>query len=351
MKKKIALGKIDIGEGLPCILIAELGLNHNGSMKLAHDLIEAAAISGANLVKFQKRSLPDLATASFLDAPFNKCPSFGRTQREVRDRLELSKTQMQELQQHSNELGLLFSMSVFDIPSLQIGLELGLTVIKIASHSITNSSLLYAAAETGVTLVVSMGASTWDERDKAFKILKNSPLVLLHCISAYPTPEALIKLDTITELQKRYNCIVGYSGHEIGSDISVGAVLLGASIIERHFTLSKVMAGLDHTMSMEPEEFAEMARRIRRIEKVRGIVEGIALEELPARQNYHVAICANRNIGKGEIITESDICFKQPLGEPGKNFTGLEKESVIGRKTKIELTADQPIARDELQTK
>ncbi len=347
--RQIRLKNIQVGDGHPCSLVAEIGLNHNGEVATAHELIEAAAKSGANLVKFQKRSPADLATEAFLDAPFAKCPQLGQTQREVRTRLELSLGEFKDLRSHSEELGLTFSISVFDLPSLETALELDVEILKLASHSITNSRLLREAASTGIPLVVSMGAASWQERDKAFEMLEKSPLVLLHCISSYPCPDEVIKLDTMTELSQRYGQLVGYSGHETGTDISLAASVLGACMVERHFTLDRSMVGLDHALSLEPDEFADLERRIRRLERARGITDGIAEEEMAARQNYHVAVCASRLIQPGEIILASDLVCKQPLGEPGFSFSGLELDHVIGKRPLQTLSPDEPIPRTAIQ--
>ena len=347
--RQIRLKHTAVGDGRPCSLVAEIGLNHNGNAATAHELVEAAAKAGANLVKFQKRSPADLATEAFLDAPFPKCPQLGQTQREVRTRLELSLDEFRELRSHSDELGLTFSISVFDLPSLETALELEVEMLKLASHSITNSRLLQEAASTGIPLVVSMGAASWEERDKAFEMLEKSPLVLLHCISSYPCPDEIIKLDTMTELRQRYGQLVGYSGHETGTDVSLAASVLGACMVERHFTLDRSMVGLDHALSLEPGEFADLERRIRRLEKARGITAGIAEEEMAARQNYHVAICASRLIQPGEVILASDLVCKQPLGEPGLSFSGLELDHVIGKRPLTALGPDQPIPRTAIQ--
>ncbi|MFB3901889.1 MAG: N-acetylneuraminate synthase family protein [Acidobacteriota bacterium] len=345
-EKRFTVGHVEIGEGLPCLLVAEIGLNHNGSLSLAHQHISAAALAGASMVKFQKRCPSELATAPFLDAPFPKSPLFGRTQREVRQRLEFSEVQLKELQEHAAELGLMFSMSVFDMPSLQAALNLKLPVLKIASHSITNAPLLEAAARSGVPIILSMGAATWEERDQAFEVLRDCELALLHCVSAYPCPDSLVKLDTIAELKRRYGRVTGYSGHETGVDVSVAAALLGASLIERHFTLNRSMVGLDHGMSVEPAEFAEMARRIRRVEKVRGVSEGIVYEELASRRNYHVSICTRRALSSGRVLRPSDLVCKQPLIDDRQYFTGLEIKHVVGRRLTRNLPADTPIPRD-----
>ncbi|WP_333886807.1 N-acetylneuraminate synthase family protein [Clostridium sp.] len=345
MKRRIKLGNIEIGEGLPTLMIAEIGLNHNGSIELAREMIKAAALSGANMVKFQKRCPENLAISSFLDAPFLKCPLFGSTQREVRNKLELNYEQIKELKRYSEELGLLFSMSVFDNESLKIAQKLNLQVIKLASHSATNAPLLEEIAKLNVPVILSMGGCTWKEKDKAFNILKDIPLAILHCISAYPCPESLIKLDTINELKKRYNVVVGYSGHENGIDISVAASVIGASIIERHFTLNRSMVGLDHKISLHPSEFSNMVSSIRTIEKSRGLVEGIAQEEIASRENYHVAVCTKKDMKKGDIIKLDDIVCKQPLGKLGENFSGFEISEVVGKELLIDLNRDVTISK------
>lgn len=345
---RIAIGHVDVGDDLPCFLIAEIGLNHNGSVDLAHRLVEAAALAGASMVKFQKRSPEDLAVASFLDAPFPKAPLFGRTQREVRTRLELSAEQLAELRDHAADLGLLFSTSAFDLPSLEVALSLDVPVLKLASHSMTNGPLLAAAAAAGVPVIASMGATTWPERDAAMRLLGETPLCLLHCVSAYPCPDALVRLDTMAELRHRYDRPVGYSGHEDGIDVSVAAAVLGACVIERHLTLDRSMVGLDHAASLEPAEFAALASRIRRLQKVRGVTDGIAPEEQGSRLNYHVAIRAGRALAAGHVLAAGDLVCKQPLADAAAFFTGLELDAVVGRRLTVDLAPDEALPRTAL---
>jgi len=343
--RRIAIGHVDVGDGLPCFLIAEIGLNHNGSVDLAHRLIDAAALSGAAMVKFQKRSPEDLAEASFLDSAFPKCPLFGRTQREVRARLELSPEALRELRDHAHELGLVFSMSAFDLPSLEVALGLDVPVLKIASHSMTNAPLLAAAARSGVPIVASMGGTSWEERDTAVEIIGTERVCLLHCVSAYPCPDSLVKLDTIAELRRRYGVPVGYSGHEEGVDVTVAAAVLGAAVIERHLTLDRSMVGLDHAASLEPREFGELARRIRRLEKARGVAGGVAAEEMGSRSSYHVAVRALTALPAGHVLREEDLVCKQPLGENGAFFSGLELDAVVGRRLTHGVSADEAVPR------
>ena len=342
-------GYTEIGEGLPPHLIAEIGLNHNGSFDLAKELIHQAAEAGAGFVKFQKRSPVDLAMASFLDAPFEKRPALGKTQREVRDRLELSLEEYISLREYAESLGLILFASAFDIPSLEFLRQAGVSIIKVASHSITHGPLLEKIAEYEMPVICSFGGTTENERDQAFEILNGNPLVILHCVSAYPTPDNLIKLDTIKYLKERYGVPIGFSSHEEGIDYSVAAAILGASMIERHFTLHRSMIGLDHSISLTPDEFMEMAEKIKRLLKGRGISQGLMPEEELAKYNYHVAVCASKFIASGQAITAKMITCKQPLHDPEKFFSGLEYNSVIGKTALTDIQEDAPIERTNLK--
>jgi sialic acid synthase SpsE len=338
-------GFFEIGEGLPTYLIAEIGLNHNGSEELARELIYEASVAGASFVKLQKRDPGSLATAAFLDAPFEKCPLLGSTQRQVRERLELTLDEYRRLAAYAEGLGLVFFASAFDLPSLEFLVEAGVSIIKIASHSITNGPLLERVADQNLAVVASLGGATEEEQDRAVNILSSNPLVLLHCVSAYPTPDGATCLDTIGHLERRYGVPVGFSSHEVGIDVSVAASVLGACMVERHFTLSRSMVGLDHTISLEPDEFAEMARRISRIHTCRGISTGLDDREAGARNNYHVSICAATNIAAGTILEPSMLTCKQPLRDSDSYFTGLEMDSVVGKKAASDLDADSAVPR------
>ena len=342
-------GMIEIGEGLPAYLISEIGLNHNGSEELAREMIYQSALSGATFVKFQKRSPSDLATADFLDAPFEKCPVLGSTQRVVRERLELPLDMYIRLREYAESLGLVFFASAFDLPSLHFLFEAGVNIVKIASHSITNGPLLDELAKRKTPVIVSLGGTTAKERDMAISVLKNNPMVLLHCVSAYPTPDSLVKIDTIEELKQRYGIPVGFSSHEVGIDISVAASLLGACMIERHFTLKNSMVGLDHGISLEPEAFSEMANKINRLRQIRGKVEDVQDAEKMAKNAYHVAICAAHKIPKGTVITEDLLVCKQPLTDASIYFTGMEVSVILGSTALVDLDSDKAIPRDSVR--
>lgn len=342
-------GFVEIGDGLPTHLIAEIGLNHNGSEDLAKEMIHAAALSGASFVKFQKRSPSDLATSSFLDAPFEKCPILGRTQREVRERLELSKDSYKRLKAYAESLGLVFFSSVFDIPSLEFLLDVGVGIIKIPSHSTTNEPLLRRLADLGLPVIVSFGGTSMTERDKVVEILRKNPLVLFHCVSSYPTKDSMINLDTITYYRDRYQVPVGFSSHEEGIDASVASLVLGACMIERHFTLQRAMIGLDHGISLEPNEFSEMARKVKRLKVMRGISDKIDESEKAARNSYHVAVCVNKSVAAGTKLTRDMLVCKQPLIDSARFFTGMEIDSVVGKKLMVNLHGDMAIYRNDVE--
>ncbi|TRO82371.1 N-acetylneuraminate synthase family protein [Desulfuromonas acetexigens] len=346
-----ATGSIEIGDGLPTHLIAEIGLNHNGSEELARDMIRQAAIAGATFVKFQKRSPADLATADFLDAPFEKCPAMGRTQREVRERLELPLSTYKRLREYAESLGLVFFASAFDLPSLDFLLHAGVQIIKIASHCFTHGPLLQRIAELNLPVIASIGGTTIEEREKSLDILHDNPLVLLHCVSSYPTPDTMATLDTIAHMRERYGVPVGFSSHEVGIDLSVASSLLGACMIERHFTLNRAMIGLDQPISLEPPEFAEMALKVRRLKAARGIAQGLHEAEKAAKYAYHVAVCSSELIPAGTVIKPEMLVCKQPLADPKCFFTGLELDVVVGQVAKIDLAADSAIPRDAVEKK
>ena len=346
---KTSNGSIAIGDNLQSHFIAEIGLNHNGSLELARGLVLEAAKSGATVVKFQKRFPERLAIGEFLDAPFLKCPLFGSTQREVRERLELNLEEYKDLETYTNNLGLVFCASVFDVEALRFLQNLSNPIVKVASHSITNGPLLRAIADTGLPVVCSVGGAEESEIDIAYGILKSNPLVLLHCVSSYPTPDDLVKLDTINYLKEKYRVPVGFSSHEQGIDVSIAAAVLGACMVERHFTYDRAMVGLDHGISLTPSEFADMVIRTRRLEKVRGTKKELFPAELAARNNYHVGLYSTRSIKKGDRFRRDDIeCF-QPLNSSTEFFTGLEIDTIVGMTASEDISAGHQIARSSVQ--
>ena len=305
-----------------CYIIAEAGLNHNGSLDIAKRLIEIAAIAGVDAVKFQKRTVEKLAIAAALDAPDNRFPEFGNTYREIRNHLEFGFDDYCVLKDYAEDRGLDFMVTAFDTDAVDFLLSVGVKHFKLASHSLTNLELINYLAKKNMHTILSTGMAELDEIDRAVQIFSEngSVLELMHCVSAYPTPLHECNLAMIDVLKARYNLSVGYSGHEIGYLPSVLAVTLGAQMIERHFTLDKTMIGFDHKMSLEPDELISMVRDIRNIPKIVGKGEKqISDTEWVTRNKYHVSAASSVFISKGSRLTEDMVAYRNPgTGIPAK---------------------------------
>lgn len=314
-----------------CYVIAEAGLNHNGSIKIAKELIDVAYKAKANAVKFQKRTISNLATKSVLEAVDNRFPEFGNTYKEIREHLEFSADEYKFLKNYSEQKGLDFIVTAFDIEAVDFLLDLGIEIIKIASHSLTNIDLLTYLAKTKTQTIMSTGMAELEEVDTAVKIFKEhkAPLLLMHCVSAYPTPLDECNLKMINQLSERYKIPTGYSGHEIGWLPSKIAVGLGAKAIERHYTLDKKMIGFDHKISLEPNELKKMIEDIRLTEKVLGNgKKSVSQTEQLTRDKYHVSMVSKKKILKGEILTRDCIIYKNP----GTGIPKKDESSVLGKK-------------------
>ena len=298
-----------------CYVIAEAGLNHNGDVDMARRLTDVAAEAGADAVKFQKRTVDTLAIGPVLNAPDGRFPTFGSTYREIRERLEFNFDQYVELKATVEANGMDFLCTAFDSDAVAFLEELGVGAYKVASHSNTNLPLLAQIASVGKHVFMSSGACTQDELDDAVDAFtsRSCPLTLLHCVSAYPTPAEEANLSLMASLRERYHVPVGYSGHEIGYLSTLAAVALGATAVERHYTLDKEMIGFDHKISLEPGELAAMVRDIRTVEQTFGTSDKLVSErEMATRNKYKVSMVSIRPISHGEVISEEMITYRNP---------------------------------------
>jgi sialic acid synthase SpsE len=321
-------------------IIAEAGLNHNGSVEIAKQLIDLASDAGADAVKFQKRTVDKLAVKATLDAPDSRFPEFGTTYREIREHLEFDMGQYREIKQYSEEKGLDFLCTAFDPEAADFLEELGISIYKLASHSATNIELLEYLAKTGKQSIMSTGMADLDEIDTAVNIFKkhNTPLLLLHCVSAYPTPLDECNLNMINVLKERFGLPTGYSGHELGFLPTLTAVAMGAVAVERHYTLDNKMIGFDHKMSLNPEEFVEMVKSIRNIEKIKGTGEKTVSDtEWITRHKYHVSIASSQDIPVGAILTEDMVAYRNP----GTGIPAKDAHKIIGKKALHSVAADE----------
>jgi N-acetylneuraminate synthase len=269
MTKTIAIGTNKIGDGQPVYVIAEIGLNHNGSVDIAKQLIDVAVEAGAQAVKFQKRT-PDISTPEHMKSTPRETPWGTMTYLEYRYRVEFEQEQYSEIDRYCKSVGVDWFASPWDEPSVDFLESMTVVAYKIASASVTDLGMLSKIKETGKPVILSTGMSTIEQIDKAVETLGKDNLSLMHATSTYPLPPEEANIRMITTLKERYGVPVGYSGHETGLQISIAAVALGAVSVERHITMDRAMWGSDHGASLEPKGFVSLVRDIRILEQAMG---------------------------------------------------------------------------------
>lgn len=266
----VRISGAQVGEGRPVYVIAEIGLNHNGDVGLAKRLIDVAADAGAQAVKFQKRD-PAISTPEHMRSVPRDTPWGRMTYLEYRYRVEFDREQYIEIGDHATLRGLDWFASPWDEPSVEFLRELNVVAYKIASATLTDAGVLRAVAATGAPVLLSTGMSTMDEIDTAVAQLAGTPLAVLHATSTYPLPPEEADLRMIGTLRHRFPGVpIGYSGHETGTELSLAAVAMGATVLERHITLDTGMWGSDHAASLEPRGFADLVRGVRLVERALG---------------------------------------------------------------------------------
>lgn len=337
-----------VGKGHPVFVVAEIGNNHNGDFDLAMRSIKAAADAGADAVKFQKRDVETLLAKEMKEMPYINERSFGKTYAEHREKQELSEEQFKKLKEYSETLGVVFFATPFDKKSADVLERIGVHAYKIASFDVTNLPLLEYVAKKGKPILLSTGASTLEEIDKAVEciVTHNTLLILNHCTSLYPTPDNKIDLAMVRVLAERYKPLpVGYSGHEPDILPTVASIALGATTVERHFTLDKKMHGSDHHMSIEPQEFNRMVDDIRRMEVLLGSDEKkIYDDEVPIRHKHAKSIVVARPIKKGQRITLEDLTVKAP----GYGINPMNMQALIGKIAAQDLDEDTVVPKEAL---
>jgi len=267
-------------------VIAEIGINHNGDLGIAKDLIDVAVDAGANAVKFQKRTIDLVYTKEFLDAP-RESP-WGTTQREQKEGIEFSFDEYTEIDTYCKEKGIEWFASAWDLESQKFSRQFSLGYNKIASAMIVYLDLLKEVASEKKHTFISTGMTQTKDIDNAVKIFEDNecPFTLLHCISTYPMIDVDANLNAIKTLREKYKCDVGYSGHEVGLAVSYAAAALGITVLERHITLNRAMYGSDQASSVEPPAFRNLVGAVRKIEAAMGDGKlGYLEKEIPIAEN------------------------------------------------------------------
>lgn len=331
------------------IIIAEAGVNHNGSIENAFRLVDVAAEAGADYIKFQTFKADKLVSGSAKKADYqiHNTGNSAETQLQMLQKLELSRKQHEQLIAYCQEKGILFFSTAFDLDSLDYLHEIGLQMVKIPSGEITNLPYLRRAATLFQKVIISTGMATIEEIKEAVEVftktgIHKENITILHCNTEYPTPMEDVNLKAMLHIKEVFGTKVGYSDHTAGIEVPIAAVSLGASMIEKHFTLDKKMEGPDHKASLEPCELKAMVSAIRNIEKA---LSGSGLKEISQSEQKNIAIArksivATKKIQKGEIFSEENIAVKRP----GTGISPMKWDEVIGR------TASKGFEADELIT-
>jgi N-acetylneuraminate synthase len=268
MATALQIGRRLVGPGHPCYVVAEIGINHNGSLDTAKRLIDAAVLTGCDAVKFQKRTVDVVYTAEELARP-RESP-FGATNGDLKRGLELDRAAYAAIDAYCAERGIAWFASCWDEPSVDFMERFNPPCYKLASASLTDDGLLKRHRRTGRPIVLSTGMSTLEQIDHAVEVMGRDNLILMHTTSTYPSEIKDLNLRVLPSLAARYGLPVGYSGHEVGLAPSIAAVALGACIVERHITLDRAMWGSDQAASVEPQGFARLVRDIRVVETSMG---------------------------------------------------------------------------------
>lgn len=342
MDKEIKICTKTVGENNPCFIIAEAGVNHNGRLDIAKKLVDIAVDSGVDAVKFQKRDIDSILTKEAKTIPYGGQHSFGQTYYDHRRMLELNDSEFRELKKYCDDRDITFLASGWDMKSVDILEEINVYAFKIASADLTNIPLLEYVAKKNKPILISTGMSDMKEVEDAVSVIDriNKEHVLLHCVSVYPSGFEHINLNVIKTFKKRFGPLVGYSGHELGIAITLAAVVMGAVVVERHFTIDRTMKGGDHAASLEPQGLYKLVRDIRSYEKSLGSFEKRCLDvERPIRNRLAKSLVSTKHISKGTTITEEMLTAKSP----GTGLSPAREKDLIGKKAKIHIEEDSTI--------
>jgi len=334
-------------------VIAEAGVNHNGSLELALELVDAAAEAGADAVKFQTFRADALASASAPKAEYQlETTGESESQLEMLRALELDVASHHALQARARGRGIEFLSAPFDLASVALLGEMGLPVIKIPSGELTNVPYLRAVAALGRPLILSTGMATLAEVASALAVLEEAgvardDVVVLHCTTEYPAPFDDVNLRAMVTMGEALGVRFGYSDHTEGIAVPVAAVALGAEVIEKHFTLDRTMPGPDHRASLEPAELAQMVREIRQVEAALGSgIKAPSRREIANAEVARKSIVAACDIAAGEILSEDNLAVKRP----GTGVSPLRWDDVVGSVASRAYAADEPIDLAEVRS-
>lgn len=338
-----------IAKNSPAFVIAEIGHNHQGDLEKAKQMIKVAADCGADAVKFQKRFNKNLFTKAMYDKPYDNENSFGATYGEHREFLEFNKAQFIELIACAKQCNVEFMCTAFDVESADFLEDLGIASYKIASGDLTNTPLLEYIAKRKKPMFVSTGASDLNEVRTAYDTITkyNDQLCFLHTTCIYPADYPELHLRVVQTLAKEFpKALVGYSGHDNGILAATLAYMLGANVIEKHFTMNRSWKGTDHKFSLEPEGLRKQVRDLRRVDIAMGSADKkVYANEASAKSKMGKSIYAARALPKGCVLKREDVVFKSPAG----GLHPYQLNQVIGRRLMTDLPLEGMFTLDQLE--
>ena len=330
----------------PTLVIAEAGVNHNGDIALARQLVEAAAAAGADLVKFQTFRANRLVTADARKADYQRrAGAADESQHAMLRRLELTREMHEELIAHCHDCGIGFLSTGFDVESVDMLVELGMDLFKIPSGELTNLPYLRHVGRHRGRVLLSTGMAVLGEVEAAIDALEGAGtprerMTVLHCTTEYPTPMSEVNLRAMLHMGAAFGVDVGYSDHTIGIEVPIAAVALGATVIEKHLTLDRALPGPDHAASLEPSELTAMVRGIRNIEAALGDgVKRLTPSESRNRPVARRSIVAARSIRAGETLDDRNLAVKRP----GTGISPMRWDEIVGTSARRDFAADEQI--------
>jgi N-acetylneuraminate synthase/sialic acid synthase len=339
---------IELSDESECFVIAEVGHNHQGDLEKCKELFRVAKECGVDAVKLQKRDNRALYTRAMYDKPYDNENSFGATYGEHREALEFGRDEYVELQRYCRELGLTFFATVFDLPSADFLAELDMPAYKIASGDLKTTPLLRHVASFGKPMIVSTGGATMDDVVRAYDTLMpiNSQLCFLQCTAAYPASAEELNLGVIRTFRQRFpDVVIGLSDHENGIAMAVAAYVLGARVVEKHFTLNHTWKGTDHAFSLEPIGMRKLVRDLRRTRQALGTgIKCPMPSERSALVKMGKKLVAARALRAGHVLSADDIAMKSP----GDGLPPYTLEQVVGRTLIRALQPDDDISFEVL---
>lgn len=349
VRKSLNLDGVKVGDDATCYVIAEIGHNHQGRIETCKQLFDAAKASGANAVKLQKRENKSLFTQAMYDGIYASENAFGDSYGEHREALELNEDQYRELQQYARQIGITFFATSFDVPSANLLEKLDVPAYKIASGDLKSLPLLKHVAAFGKPMILSTGGGTMDDVRRAYDAIMpiNPNLVIMQCTAGYPPEYNELNLRVISSFREAFpGAVIGFSSHDSGIAMPLIAYMLGARIIEKHFTLNRAMKGTDHAFSLEPVGLRKLVRDLTRAREALGdgVKKAYPSESKPL-QKMGKKLVAARDLAPGTVLGLADIAMKSP----NDGLSPVFFDELLGRRVSVAITADENLTLENTE--